>query len=216
MRGLLLILWKDLVLELRTREMLTAMALFSLLVLLVLNFAFELRRVDLVLLAPGVLWLAFTFASLLGLSRSLVAEVERGSLEGLRLAPLDPSLVYLAKVSGNVLALLLLQLATVPLFNLMFNQRAGLLALLPALLLGSVGLSAVGVLFAAMAVNTRAREILLPLLVVPVVLPVLIAAVRASTLAMSGEPAGAWLRALLAFDALYLGLGSLLFEHTLE
>lgn len=210
-----MVLWKDLVLELRTREVMTAMVLFALLVLVVFNFAFELRPVDEAVVAPGVLWLAFTFASMLGLNRSFVAEVDRGSVDGLRLAPIDPSLLYLAKMAGNASSIFLLQMLTVPLFALLFNRPVVVAGLAPVLLLGAVGLASVGTLFAAMAVHTRAREVLLPLLMVPVIVPVLIAAVRASSLVLAGEPTGSWLGLLLAFDALYLALGSLLFEFTL-
>lgn len=216
MKTLGLILWKDLVLELRTKEILTAMVLFALLVLVIFNFAFELQAVEAAAVAPGVLWLAFTFASMLGLNRSLVAEVDRGSIDGLRLAPLDPSLLYLAKVLGNALSLLVLQLLALPLFALLFNRPVMVVEWLPVLVLGALGLASVGTLFAAMAVHTRAREVLLPLIMVPIIIPVLIAAVRASSLVLSGEPTGNWPHLLLAFDALYLALGSILFEFTLE
>lgn len=216
MTKLLWVLWKDLILELRTKELLTAMGLFALLVLLVFNFAFQLQAVEPAVIAPGVLWLAFTLASLLGLNRSFVSEVDRGSLDGLRLAPLDPSALFLAKALGNTVSILALQAVTLPLFALLFNRPLPWLGLLPILILGALGIAGVGTLFAAMAVNTRAREILLPLLLLPVIMPVLIATVRASALVLSAQPPGAWLGLLVAFDALYLALGSVIFEFTLE
>lgn len=213
------ILWKDLMAELRTREILGSMFVFALLVLLIFTFAFDLRRSELLSLAPGVLWVAFSFAGVLGLNRSLVLEKDVGSLEGLLLAPVDRGAIYLAKMLGNTLFILLLEAIALPLFALTSNLALPLAPLLPFLLLGTLGFASVGTLFAAMAVNTRTREVMLPILLFPIVIPVVIAAVKGTELALRGRAFGeatAWMNLLIGFDVIFLVMSFLAFEYVIE
>ena len=177
-----ILLRKDLVAEWRTKERLSPMVFFVLLVLLVYNFAFELGGAALWEIGPGVLWSSFVFASLFGLQRTFAAESDNDCLDALLTAPVERGALYLAKMVGNVLFLLGVELLTLPLFGLFFNLTAGLylLPLLAVFLLGSASVASVGTLFAAMTGHSRLREFLLPLLVLPVLIPALISCVAAT------------------------------------
>lgn len=213
------LLWKDLVLEFRTRELLGGMALFSLLVLLVFNFAFDLRVDNLAGVAPGVLWVAFTFAGVLGLGRSFVAEKDRGALDGLLLAPIDRGAIYLAKLIANVIFMGIVEAVCLPVFTAFFNYGSISLDILVIALLGTIGFSAIGTLFSAMTTNLRARDVMLPLLVFPICVPVVIAAVEATALAFSGGLAGnqlRWIALLAAFDLIFGILCFAIFEFVVE
>lgn len=215
------LVWKDLVLEWRGREILTAMVVFSMLVAVVFNFAFSPSPADAARLLPGMLWVTLAFASTLGLSRSFVLEHDHGAMEALRLAPFDPSLIYVGKVLANLLYLLAVEALLLPalaaIAGLSLRGEAAALALI--LVLGSLGLVAIGTLFSAMSVNTRIREVLLPVLVFPLAAPVLISGVRAmlGVLAGGGLPAILpGLRLLAAFDVVFLVVGYVVFEFVLE
>ena len=177
-----LLLRKDLMTEWRTKERLSPMVFFVLLVLLVYNFAFELGGAALWEIGPGVLWSSFVFASLFGLQRTFAAESTNDCLDALLAAPVERGALYLAKMMGNVLFLVGVQLLTLPLFGLFFNLTPGLylLPLLVVFLLGSASVASIGTLFAAMASHSRLREFLLPLLVLPVLIPALISCVAAT------------------------------------
>src|SRR3954447_4670037 len=152
-RQLRALIWKDLLIESRARETVLAGAVFALLVLVIFNFAFDLRVENVAEVAPGVLWVTVTFAGVLSLGRSFNRERDRRTLDGLLLAPIDRSALYLAKVIANIVAMLVVQVIAVPAFLGLFNVRVdfGLLAL--ALLLGTIGLAGVGTLFAAIAAH---------------------------------------------------------------
>lgn len=213
------IVWKDIVAELRTKEMFSSMVVFALVVIVVLNFAFELRGAEAVNLAPGVLWVAFAFAGVLGLNRSFVLERDRGCLEGLMLAPLDRSGIYLAKMLSNLIIISVMEMVTLPIFWVLSNLTSFPLSLIPTVMLGTLGFVAIGTLFAALTVNTRAREIMLPILMLPLAVPVLLAAVKATGVALSGQSlsqASGWLRLLLACDVIYVVLALLTFEYAIE
>lgn len=212
------ILWKDLTAEARSREIFSGMFVFSLLVILIFNFAFELRRAELASLAAGVLWVTFGFAGVLGLNRSFVLEKDRGSLEGLLLSPVDRGAIYLAKMLGNLIFILVVEVIVVPLFAFVSNLPLPFLALLPVLLLGTLGFSAVGTVFAAMATSTRTREVMLPILLFPIVVPVVIAAVKATEAILGGRElsvVGDWLRLLLSFDVIFVVVAFLTFEYVI-
>lgn len=217
----LAILRKDLLAEWRTKERLSPMVFFVLLTLLVFNFSFELGGAALHEIGPGVLWSAFVFASLLGLNRSFVDERENGCLDGLLLAPGDRSAVYMGKMLGNLLFLLAVELISLPFFTLFFNLSPGpfLLPLLGLFLLGSASLASVGTLFAAMSSNMRLRELLLPLLLLPMVMPALISCVEATALVLKGDELARiapYLQILAVFVVVFTTLSLLLFEHVIE
>jgi heme exporter protein B len=213
------LLWKDALAEVRTRELLGGMAVFGLLVLLIFNFAFDLRVDNLVGVGPGVLWVTFTFAGVLGLGRSFVVEKDRGTLDGLLAAPVDRGAIYLAKLVGNVVFMLLVEAICLPIFTAFFNFGAITPEVLLITFLGTAGFAAVGTLFSAMAANTRARDVLLPLLIFPISVPVVIASVEATALAFGADPSAnraSWLGLLIAFDLLFAILCFVLFDFVVE
>jgi heme exporter protein B len=209
---------KDLSLEMRSREMLSSMFIFALLVVLVFSFSFDLRLEEVSAVAPGVLWVAITFAGMLGLARSFVLERDQGCLDGLLLCPVDRSLLYLGKMLSNLTFISLTELVVLPLCFALFDLTFHLL-LLPILLLGTIGFSAVGTIVSAMTVHARAREVMLPILLFPLVLPALIAAVRLTGGVLDRQPWGEirnWMELLVGFDVIFLVISYLAFEYVIE
>lgn len=212
---------KDVTVELRARESLNAMLFFALLILLVFNFALGPDRERLRETAPGLLWLAFLFTGLLGLGRVYQAERENDCLEQLLLMPGDRESIYLGKLLAAGLVMLAAEAAIFPLFALLYN--VDIWSQLPALFLvaamGTAGFAAVGTLLGAMTANLRAREIMLPLLLLPLAVPVILGAVKASEVILLGgtlKDAAAWLKLLAAFDVIFLVACPLAFEFVLE
>jgi heme exporter protein B len=220
LRKVLAIVAKDVVAELRTREMLSSMFVFSLLVILIFNFTFDLRAENQRTLAPGVLWVAIAFAGMLGLSRSFIMEKDRGSMEGLLLTPVDRSAIFLGKMLGNVLFITAVEVVILPIFMVLFNLSAGDLPLVVGVvLLGTIGFAGVGTLFSAMAIHTRAREVLLPVLLFPVVIPVMLAAVKLTAGILDRLPFADvqnWFSLLVAFDLIFMALAFILFDYVME
>ena len=216
------LVWKELLVELRARETIMAGAVFALLVLVVFSFAFDLRVENTAAVAPGVLWVTVTFAGVLSLGRSFARERDRRTLDGLLLAPVDRSALYLAKVCASLVSMLGVEVIAVPAFIALFNVPVDMLRLIVTLLLGTLGLAGVGTLFSAVAAHTRAREILLPLLLFPIQVPVILATVKSTGAAIHvpgvDQPAdvGNWLGLLVGFDVLFLALSVLLFEYAIE
>jgi heme exporter protein B len=218
LRKIWAIVWKDILTELRTREMISSMLVFALLVLFIFNFAFELRVEQVMAVAPGVLWVTFTFAGMLGLNRAFVLEKDRGCLDGLLLSPVDRSAIYFGKMVGNTLFMLIVETIALPVFVVFFNLPFP--PLLPVVvILGTVGFAGVGTLFSAMTVHTRAREVLLPVLLFPVVVPVIIAAVKLTAGLLDDVPLDEmahWLRLLTAFDVIFLAVAYMTFDYVVE
>src|SRR6266704_1685813 len=211
------ILWKDVRYELRSNQMWTGMGLFALLVLVIFNFAFDLRVDNKAAVAPGALWVAFVFASLLGLGRTIAAEREIGSMDRLLLCPVDRKAIYLAKLLGNMLFIGVVEIVALPIFAALFNVPLFTGALLPIVLSGTLGIAAVGTLFSAMTAATRARELLLPILIFPLLVPVVIGAVRATgTLLAPAVNEPPWLGLIAAFDVIFLTVSMLTFEYVIE
>ena len=216
-RQLWSIVGKDLRSELRARHIWVAMALFAALALVVFYFAFDLRVDNTAAVAPGALWVAFVFASVLGLGRSFAAEQEHGAMDRLLLCPVDRQIIYLAKLVGNLIFLAVVEVVAVPLFAILFNLPILSGRLLMIVALGTIGIAAMCTLFAAVAGATRARELLLPLLVFPLLLPVVIGAVRATqSLAapVANEPP--WPGLLVAFDVIFVSLSTVFFQYVVE
>ncbi|MGA2820757.1 MAG: heme exporter protein CcmB [Anaerolineales bacterium] len=218
-RSVGVIVWKDLAAELRSKELLGAMLVFALLVLLVFNFALELDLPLRQAVAPGVLWVTFAFAGTLGLNRSLALERERGCWEGLLLAPVDRSAIYLGKAFGSFLFMAIMEALVLPIYSALYNINLFQPGLLLVVLLGSIGYVSLGTLLAAMAIQARTRDVLLPILLFPVVLPVLISAVNASAGFLSAAPMDQiwpWLNLLIACDVIFVAVSYLLFEYVVE
>jgi heme exporter protein B len=214
------ILRKDLRLEIRSGQSTIALFALSLLIMVVLVFALSPEPKDRVHDAAGALWVALVFAGMLGATRCILAENENGCMRALALSPIDPAALYAAKLAAAFAFMAMAECAAVILIVLFFNLDFGadLVLLAPSLLLGTLGFSALATLLAAISGRTRAGDLLLPLLAVPIFIPALIAGVKASEAALSGTPlmdARQWLGILVAFDVLFVTLGAILFEHVI-
>lgn len=220
---------KDLKQEFRTKQMLNSMIIFALLVMVIFNFAFgkesslpitdlKVKVVD--LLAPGMLWIAFTFAGMLGLSRSFAVEKEEGCLEGLKLCPVDRAEIYNGKVISNALLMIMMEIPTVFIFVILFNyDLKNIPGLALVVMLGTLGFIFVGTLLSALTVNTRTREILLPVILFPVLIPVILSAVTATgSMLMSGDISeiSGELQILAIYDIIFFVVAQLVFEYTIE
>ncbi len=211
---------KDIAAELRTREMLSSMGVFAILVIVVFNFALELTERQIVETAtPGALWVTIIFAGMLGLNRSLAIELDRGCLDGLLLTPVDRSAIFFGKALGNALFMLIVEIVVLPLFVVFFNVPLVQPWVVVIVVLGTLGFAGVGTLLSALAVNTRAREVMLPVLLFPVAMPELIAAVKATSGAMTGLPVSEWqqwLSLLIVFDVVLIAVSFMVFEYVVE
>ncbi|HUV72681.1 MAG TPA: heme exporter protein CcmB [Anaerolineae bacterium] len=215
----LALVWKDVLSELRTREMLSSMLVFALLVMVIFNFSFELRVDNVAQVAPGILWVTFAFASTLELTRSLAMEMENDCLDGLFLAPIDRGVIYLGKMLGNLIFITAVEALVLPTFSVLFNLNLIRLPLLLTIILGTIGFAAVGTLLSAIAVNSRAREVMLPVLLFPIILPVVMAAAKVTAGILDGVPLADlahWLRFLVAFDIIFLVVSYLTFDFVVE
>ncbi|MGD8403084.1 MAG: heme exporter protein CcmB [Anaerolineales bacterium] len=213
------IAWKDLAAELRSRELLSAMLVFSLLVILIFNFALELDIATRRSVTSGVLWATFAFAGTLGLNRSMAVEKDRGCLDGLLLAPVDRSAIYFGKVISNLAFMLIVEAIVLPIYSVLYNVNLFQPGLLMVILLGSVGYVAVGTLLSSMAVQTRTRDVLLPILLFPVVVPILIAAVKASGGYLTDAPISdilPWLNLLIVYDVIFTAIAFMVFDFVVE
>jgi len=220
-RRAFIVFWKDLAIERRSKETLNALAFFSLLLLFVFQFSLGADRERLIAALPGLLWLGFVLSGLLALGRSFVIERENECWEGLLLAPGDKSAVFVGKLGGNLLLMFTVEALLLALFAVFFNVdlAPALGPLVLVIVLGTIGFAALGTLFAAMTAQVRARELLFPVLLLPVQVPVLLATVRATEAALAGEPLTAvtnWITLLVAADIVYVVVGVLTFDVILE
>lgn len=212
---------KDLALELRTRSAFLSVVVFTILGLVTFYFAWDSTAVAAMDLAPGVLWVTFTFAGLLGLQRSFGVELQDRAIDALLVAPIERESVYLGKALANLIFVTAVLLVAVPGMAIFYNlplMRA-LTALGPIALLAAIGLVAVGTLFSSMTVNTRMAEMLLPMLSLPFFLPIVMASAQASTRLLLDRPfaeAAPWLKILLAFDIVFAVACTLAYPYTLE
>jgi heme exporter protein B len=218
-RALSAVVWKDLAAELRSRELLSSMLVFALLVILIFNFALELDAQARANVTSGVLWVTFTFAGTLGLNRSMAVEKDRGCLDGLLLAPVDRSAIYFGKALGNLIFMLVVEAIVLPVYSVLYNTNLFLPGLLLIILLGSIGYVAVGTLLASMAVQTRTRDVLLPILLFPIVIPVVIAAVKGSSGFLQAIPMDEivpWINLLVVFDVIFTAVAFMVFDYVVE
>lgn len=217
---MLALLWKDLVLEARSRETLPALFVLGVLILVIFNFSLALQPEDTARFAPGILWVGIVFASVLSLSRTFLVERENSCIEGLLTSPLDRGSIFLAKLAVNTILLLAFEALLLPVFSLLYGVSllANLPALLAVMVAGTVGLAATGTLFALAALGTRAREMVLPILVMPLQIPLLISAVQSTQMVLAGSGlASLGMRGelMLGFDILIVTAGWMLFEFVL-
>jgi heme exporter protein B len=215
------IVWKDVLVERRSKETVNAVLFFSVLLLFIFEFTLGADRERLAAVLPGLLWLGVLLAGLLGLGRTFVLERENDCWEALLLTPGDKGAVYVGKLCGNLLLMALVEVVMVTLFALFMNVEIGraMPGLLLVLALGTLGIAAIGTLFGAMTAHVRARELLFPVLLLPVLVPVLLATVKATEALLLGEPLAAvshWLKLLGAADVIYVVTGLLVFDVVLE
>ncbi len=213
------ITWKDTLSEMRTREIVSSVLVFTLLVIVIFNFAFGASQETMTLVAPGILWVTFAFAGVLSLNRSFIPEKEQGCLEGLMACPISREAIYVGKMLGSLLFMLIIEAIALPIFAFLFNLPVFSLQLVTVMVLATIGFVSVGTLFAALAINTKAREMVLPILFLPIVIPVIIGAVKASALAISGRPwseLSSWLQIIGAFDVIFLVVSFLIFAFVIE
>lgn len=218
-RATLAVITKDLAGELRSRELLSAMLVFSLLVILIFNFALELDVKTRSTVTAGVLWVTFAFAGSLGLNRSMAMEKDRGCIDGLLLAPVDRSAIYFGKMVGNLFFMLLVEAIVLPLYSVLYNTNLFQIGFLGVVFLGSLGYVAVGTLLATMTVQTRTRDVLLPILLFPLAIPVLIAAVKASMGYLQGlemSDIRPWLNLLVVYDTVFIAVAFMVFDFVVE
>jgi heme exporter protein B len=216
------ILKKDIISELRTKEMVTSMFLFVMLSMVIFNYAFGADRNDLTTFGGGLLWIAFLFTSILGLNRSFVHEKDEGCLDGLLLAPLDKPIIYLGKMLGNLVFLTAVEIVALPIFVVFFIESDFLRhldLLIVAILLSNIGISAVGTLLSTISINTKTRDLMLPIIFLPVIIPLLIAAVVSTGSILAGvknlENVYSSLKFLLAYDIIFLLAAYALYDYVL-
>jgi len=218
-RALGAVVWKDLRAEWRSRELISAMLVFALLVILIFNFALELESTVRANVTAGVLWVTFTFAGQLGLNRSMAVEKDRGCLDGLLLAPVDRSAIYLGKTLANWVFMLLVAIIVLPIYSVLYNTNLFIPGLLLTILLGSEGYVAVGTLLSSMAIQARTRDILLPILLFPVVIPLVVAAVKATGGYLQGfemSEIQPWINLLITYDVVFTAVAFMVFDSVVE
>ena len=210
---------KDLLLEVRNREIVVSILVFSGLVFIIFNFAIELTRVNRDTVGPGVLWVAFIFAAILGLNRSFIIEKDGNALEGMMLSTIGRDTILAGKTLGNLLFMLAALVVLFPVVTALFNVNVLKPEIIVIAVLATVGLATTGTMFAALSVNTRAREIMLPVLFLPTAVPILIAAVEGTAQITQGgswSEAAEWFQVLGAFDIVFVIAALLTFQFLLE
>ncbi len=215
------IVWKDMISEFRTREVLISMCFFAFLVLIIFNFAFFTGVGQVKGVLSGMLWVAFIFSGLLGLNHAFGSEKDRGSLQGLFLCPVSRAVIYTGKVISNFLFMSIMEIFILILFAILFrvNLWAVLFPLSLIILLGTLGFVFVGTILSAMSINARAREILLTIILFPIIIPLIIASVKATEKILDGRSLTelyGWFRILIAFDLIFFLVSYGTFEFVIE
>ena len=216
-----LIARKDLTIEFRTRSAFFSAVIFALLGLVIFYFAWDPTAVAVTDLAPGVLWVIFTFSGLLGLHRSFGVESEDHAIDGLLASPISREAIFIGKALANLIFVAAVQLIAIPALMLFYNLPLSDVAapLIAIAVLAAIGLVAVGTLFSAMAVNTRLAELLLPMLSLPFFVPIVIGASQSTAKLLSGRPvaeAAAWIKLLIAFDIIFVAACTLAYPFTVD
>lgn len=212
---------KDLIGELRTKETISSIIIFTILVFVIFNFTFEPGASYISEIAPGILWVAYIFASVLGLNRTFLPERENNCISGLMLTPIDRGAIYLAKMLGNIIFIFIVVGLSLPIFTVFYNIN--IFPFLPKLLLvfflSIAGIAGLGTALSAMAVNTKTREIMLPILLFPIMVPVILAAVKTTGSILQGKSyseISGWIKLLTAFDIIFITVPYLTFEYLIE
>lgn len=213
---------KDLILELKSKEVINSMLVFSLLVVVIFSFIFEPGAEYKNEIAAGILWMAITFSGILGLNKSIINEINGGNLNALLLAPVDRSAVFFGKVLSNYLFLLLMELMTIPIFMIFYNINLfekNVVGTLLVFLSGSYGFSVLGTLFSLISVKSKTRELMLPLLLLPLLVPIILASIQSLNIFyFDGGYADAskWLKLIFAFDIIFTCVIYVIFDYVVE
>ena len=215
------IVWKDLISEIRSRENVSSMFFFALIIILIFSLSLSMDQEMVKEMIPGILWIAFSFTGIIGLGKSFLVETQNDCMENLLMAPIPKGAVYLGKLLGNFLFMLVVEIIILPLFVIFFNLD--IFGQIPMIMLicflGTLGLAAMGTLLSAMTVQIKAREVMFPLMLLPLVVPVIIGAVEATKGALNGDPLQLyqqWIQLLAVFDLVFLIVSYWLFEFILE
>lgn len=215
------IVWRDVVTEWRSRETISSMVFFALIVILIFSFSFSMDQQAAREVIAGIMWVAFSFTGIIGLGKSFSAELQNDCLDSLRMIPGPKGAIYLGKVTANFAFMFIVEILLCPMFVILFNLDVveEILLLLLIFFLATLGLAAVGTLFSALTVQIRARDVMLPILLLPLAVPVMIAAVEATKSALTGAPLslyGRWLELLVVFDAVFLVASYWMFEFVMD
>ena len=215
------IIWKDFITEIKTRELFSSMFIFALLVVIIFIFSINLSLIQASEVGPGVLWVAFLFAGTIGLNRSFMLEKENDCLQGLLLAPMDRTALYFGKLVSNLVFLLIMEVFTLPLFMVFFNidLLPHLLPLLYVIFVGTLGFCAVGTLLSSLSANLKTRDIMLPILLYPLIIPIIIGSVKMTGQVLAGEPLSSmmnWVSLTLCFDIIYIAISIMVIDFVLE
>ena len=219
LRAIFAVVQKDLMAEYRSRELISSMMVFAVLVIFIFNYALNLEPALRTKVTSGVLWVTFIFAGNIGLNRAMAVEKDRGCLDGLLLAPVDRAAIYFGKVISTLIFMLLVEVIMLPIYGLFYNINLFNPGLLLVILLGSIGYTSVGTLLSSMAVQTRTRDILLPIILFPVIIPIVLAAVDASGKFLIGaemseiQPS---LTLLIALDVIFTSIAFMVFDYVVE
>lgn len=221
LKDALTIAGKDLSSELKTKQTIGMMLVFAALVILIFSFAFDPTNNMVKAVIPGLVWIITIFAGILGLNRSFVSELENNCLTGLRSAPIDPASIYIGKVIANFILVTIVQVVSIPVLFVLFNYHfyGSYLWFILNVLSGTLGFIIVGTFLAALASNAKNSEMLLPVLLLPLISPLMIAAVQATSIILENtdiQAAISWLQLMVAYDLLFLAACFLLFEYIME
>ncbi|MCF7822918.1 MAG: heme exporter protein CcmB [Candidatus Marinimicrobia bacterium] len=221
MRAALAILKKDLQMEFRSKESILAMWIFSLLIFVIFNFTFEVSRLVMLEIAPGLLWVAFIFSGMFGLNHSFAIEKENGNLRSMALMPVDGGQIYIGKFLSVTSIMLMFEILIFPIFVIFYDLQLSLqmLMLIPVILAGTIGFTSLGTILSAVSVHTRNQQILLSLLLWPLVSPIVIWSVNLTGVIINGEITASFYPLLIrvvAFDVIFFTLAYMLFDFILE
>lgn len=215
------IIYKDVLMELRSKDILLSMLVFALIVVAVFNFIFDPGSEQMRTTAPGIMWVAIIFAGNLGLSRSFAREHDNALMQGLLLCPVERSNIFIAKLIGNIIFISIVVAISLPvmivLFGIDISGVFGLLLLI--LILGIIGFAGVGTLFSTISANTKSREVMLPILLFPVAIPIILSATKSTTYLLNGtnlDNVWSWIKILIAFDLIFTVICFLLYEYVVE
>lgn len=221
MNTLAAILWKDIVNELRTKEILFSMAAFSIVLVVIFSFSIVINKDNVYTLIPSLLWISIIFVGTLGLSRTFAIEKENSAITGILISPVDRSVLFFSKVLSNLIYILITQFLLLFLFLFLFNinLKGDIFILLLVMFLGALGFSALGTLFSTMSINTKLRELLLPVILFPLIIPLIINAVKATSIIFIGGGFSEILphfNILVSFDVIFLVVSALVYEFVVE